>query len=302
MSRGSATLACFVLVGIVVVAYCIVSGTTPFPNTEEGVQFNPGARADRAEPIDADEVLTDDSSKGPTSPRSESSSRQVEREEPADPAESLEPGRSGSGYFSARRRRSKSNDTKVSTSWAPVLNDEALPCTGPKEPVNFQTFSVGPAIDDFAFTGGERRCGGGSPATRVNYVSYIYGKCVPPRGEGGCQPPLEIQTWPACQRYFAKYSFRGEPLPHNWLTPVDGAQVLEINFTLDQRIEVSSGESTIVIFSPDRSLAIEAAEMLRSEERQSPIATVARELRDNDSSRLAPPAEGSIEGGLSCRT
>ena len=41
---------------------------------------------------------------------------------------------------------------------------------------------------------------------REDLVSFIYGDCTP-GDEGGCAPPLEIQTWPACDRWYAQYNF-----------------------------------------------------------------------------------------------
>jgi hypothetical protein len=185
--------------------------------------------------------------------------------------------------------------------WKPILNEEALPCTDPGQPVNFETLSAGPSIDGLPLTHTERRCGeGGSPATRANYLSYIYGDCEIVEGATGCQPPLEIQTWPACQRFLAKYSFRGEPLPHERLVTQGDAEVVEFNFALDKRIEVYTGSSTVVIFAVDRGLAVRAVEMLRLEEEGKPPATHPDDLKNGSPGRLGPPAEGSLEGDLSC--
>lgn len=185
--------------------------------------------------------------------------------------------------------------------WNPVVNDEALPCTGPRQPVNFENFSAGPSVDGLPLTYTERRCGGGPVATRVNYVSYIYGDCEIAESATGCQPPLEIQTWPACQRYLAKYSFRGEPLPHRRLEKRDGAEVVEFNFALDKRIEVYTKEVTVVIFATDRSLATRAVEMLRSEEKRDPPAAQPDELERDAVGQLGSPAGGAMKGELSCQ-
>ena len=48
--------------------------------------------------------------------------------------------------------------------------------------------------------------GGGSNA----YIS-AYGTCTPPAGDGGCAPPLQIQTWDACRRNLGAYDRQGRP-------------------------------------------------------------------------------------------
>lgn len=186
------------------------------------------------------------------------------------------------------------------SNWGAVLNDDALPCTGPRAPLNFGTFSVGPSINGLPLTSTERRCGGGPVATRVNYLSYIYGDCTIPPGETGCRPPLEIQTWPACQRFLAKYSFRGRPLPHRFLSNGAGAEVVEFSFPAGNRIEAYTGGSTVVIFAPDRDLAVDAVAMLRPEEEESPPASGPEDLKTERTERLEPPEQGSMEGALSC--
>jgi hypothetical protein len=185
-------------------------------------------------------------------------------------------------------------------SWAPVLNDEALPCTRSGAPANFETYSVGPSIHGLPLTHTERRCGTGPVAARVNYLSYIYGDCQLPPGETGCRPPLEIQTWPACQRYLAKYSFRGKPLPHRFLSTNGDAEVVEFSFLAGNRIEVYTNASTVVIFAPNRDRAVEAVEMLRPEEEEEPPASTSEDLRSEHPDRLEPPERGSLEGTLSC--
>jgi hypothetical protein len=211
-------------------------------------------------------------------------------------------GSSGDGSMLVKDEPARSAQPAAdSDHWSPVFNDEALPCTGPREPVNFETFSVGPSIEGLALTDAERRCGGGPVATRVNYLSYIYGDCKIPEGESGCQPPLEIQTWPACQRFLAKYSFRGKPLPHRYLPTSDGAKIVEFNFAFDKRIEVYTKYSTVVIFATDRARAVEAAEMLRQEARRKPPTSNPQGLNGGPPDRLKPPAQGSMEGDLSCQ-
>jgi hypothetical protein len=184
--------------------------------------------------------------------------------------------------------------------WAPLMNDEALPCTALHAPVNFETYSVGPSIDGLKLTHTGRRCGTGPVAMRANYLSFAYGDCEIPPGETGCRPPLEVHTWPACQRYLAKYSFLGKPLPHRFLSSGDGAVVVEFSFVAGNRIEVYTKSSTVVIFAPNRDLAVRAVDALRAEDIKEPPAKKPDDLSEENPDRLDPPTAGSLEGALSC--
>ena len=105
-----------------------------------------------------------------------------------------------------------------------VLRHEALPCTGPKDPINFEIFSAGPSVAGVPMTDFTRRCGGTTPVDEppANFTNYIYGHCKIAEGDTGCEPPLEIQTWPACQRTLSDYSFGGKPIPYRRLPSLDG--------------------------------------------------------------------------------
>jgi hypothetical protein len=182
-----------------------------------------------------------------------------------------------------------------------VLRHEALPCTGPSDPINFEVFSAGPDVAGVPMTEAARRCDPGALADELasNYFAYVYGKCQP-RADTGCLPPLQIRSYPACQRTFADYSFEGKPLPYKELPPVGGAKVREIEFLVDHRIEIYTGDSTIAISAADWSLAEEALQLLRGQPSGTPPATTASSLAQEPQGRLEPPAKEAIEGGLSC--
>jgi hypothetical protein len=182
-----------------------------------------------------------------------------------------------------------------------VRRHEALPCTGPREPINFDVFSAGPAVAGVPVTGASRRCDAGALADEVtsNYFAYVYGDCQP-QPEAGCLPPLQIRSYPACQRTYADYSFDGEPLPYTELPPIDGAKVYEIEFLVDHRIEIYTGTSTIAISAADWSLAEEALDQLRGQTSGEPPATSAASLANESQNRLQPPAKEAIEGDLPC--
>ena len=199
-----------------------------------------------------------------------------------------------------------SNETESST-WVStderVSKQEALPCTGPKDPINFEIFSVGSSISGLPLSGTARRCDPGAPADEApaNYVSYLYGHCEIAEGATGCALPLEIQTWPACQRSLAEYSFDGKPLPYRELPEASGAKVVEIGFALGHRVEIYTNSSTIVIFAADPALAREAVSLLRSQEIDTRPVTAGDTLEEEPLAQLKPPSEGATEGELSCQ-
>lgn len=181
-----------------------------------------------------------------------------------------------------------------------VMRREALPCTGEREPINFEVFSAGPAVAGVSMTGVVRRCDAGALANEStsNYFAYVYGDCQ--ALAGGCRLPLQIRSYPACQRSYSEYEFEGKPLPYKELPPVGGARVREIEFLVDHRIEVYSGTSTIVISAADWSLAEEALRLLRGQPSGESPSGTADSLAQETQQRLDPPINGAIEGDLPC--
>ena len=84
-------------------------------------------------------------------------------------------------------------------------------------------------------------------------TSFIYGTCEP-TGDGGCAPPLEIQTWGVCSRL---------PPPKR----VDGLQRIRgVLASFDGRspqIELYAAAGTVVVFADTYERARAAAEQLR---------------------------------------
>lgn len=183
-----------------------------------------------------------------------------------------------------------------------VKRGEALPCTGLKAPINFEVLSAGSQVAGLPMTDTIRRCDTASPADEspANRITYVYGDCELPEGEGGCAPPLQIQTWPACQRSKAGYSFEGKPLPFRRLPSHGGAEVVEFNFALESRIEVYTKSSTVVIFADNRELALEAIESLAPQEVGEVPVTNPANLRGAPPAGLAAPSDGAVEGDLPC--
>jgi hypothetical protein len=119
----------------------------------------------------------------------------------------------------------------------------------------------------------------------VETVSFIYGECLVPEGEGGCAPPVSVQVWPACFRNPSLY--RAPPLgPPFERTSVRGvpAEVFEDG----TRMELHTGKATVVIFGGRRGVP-DIAQALRGVN----VPVSAGEV-------LPPPAAGVMSGELRC--
>jgi hypothetical protein len=134
---------------------------------------------------------------------------------------------------------------------APCLKDRHLPA--------FKAYSLGARFAGLALTGVVRDCfvppSGhvvGPGPRNVTWISTaIYGSCTPEGAEGGCGPPLEIQSWPECDRNYAPYG------PPSDLTPrisygLSGSHKLptvSLEHGLSNRIEMYEGRTTVVVFT-----------------------------------------------------
>ena len=124
----------------------------------------------------------------------------------------------------------------------------------------------------------------------ADFVSFVYGDCVA-HDEQGCAPPLEIQVWPACKRNLALYDSSAQvsaapeaPVPE----PATVRGVQAAFFRDDDRLELQTGRSTVVVFGGSRSRVLEVAAALR------PVGTSA------STTPLPAPSPGAVAGTLSC--
>ena len=185
-----------------------------------------------------------------------------------------------------------------------VQERKALPCTGLDDPINFEVFSAGPMVAGLPMTDVARRCDAAAPVDEApaNRITYFYGDCEIAEGATGCAPPLQIQTWPACQRNMAGYSFEGKPLPSRELPSSGGAKVVEFIFALESRTEVYTDSSTIVIFADDPEITRQAVELLIPQQTGQPPATSRAGLAEAAPQRLDAPRIGATEGVLKCES
>jgi hypothetical protein len=118
----------------------------------------------------------------------------------------------------------------------------------------------------------------------AEYVSFVYGDCVP-ESDAGCAPPFEIQVWPACRRHLALYgSSSGPDLDRVAVRGVPAA-VLDGG----TRLELQTGRSTIVVFADTRQRLSRIAQDLRS-----------LDGRTASGVPLPPPDPGAVDGRLAC--
>lgn len=158
---------------------------------------------------------------------------------------------------------------------------------------NFTLYSAGESFEGLPLVGITRRLD--PPASlsdvplpsRANFANFIYGDCKA-ESDSGCAPPLQIQVWPACERTLSSYSLTpaGDPLPHDDTT-VRG--VPAAFFEEGGRLEVYTGEVTIVLFGQDRGQLLRAAAALRAENGGV-----------GPDAKLPAPAAGALEGKLEC--
>ena len=175
----------------------------------------------------------------------------------------------------------------------------AEPCTPADEPTNFARFSLGESLGDLPLEAVRRRCVPASSKTLVseNFVSYLYGECDASKDEGICAPPVEIQTWPACERSLSSYEeMPGVEMPHSPISSLGKAKIVKFDDGL--RAEVYTDDSTVVIFGMSTGQVDQALDELQVEDPNSPTTEILKS--DVASQSLEAPDRGSMQGESSC--
>jgi hypothetical protein len=175
---------------------------------------------------------------------------------------------------------------------------DKLVCTPAEKPANFRLYSLGTRFAGLPLTAVLRTCGNPQPVPgdnpklpatyRSNSVTYIYGDCTPPAGEGGCAAPIQLQISPACERNVAQYERRPK------LTRRRGVP----SAALDRALELYTADSTVVIFTGDRHLmrrAVSAVQRVRRGDAPAVVPPILKVAK-----RLPPPVHGAIAGKLRC--
>jgi hypothetical protein len=159
------------------------------------------------------------------------------------------------------------------------LPSQNAPCQGRRHLPAFTSYDLGPSFDGLPRTGGAHECYAAGTGRRhfqivgpyprsVAWISYVdYGTCTPEGFEGGCADPLEIQSWPECDRnlYTDGRATSPKALPPRSSYRLSGSQKIPtaaLSYGITTQIEMYTGQTTIVIFSGGPSLALSAAHAL----------------------------------------
>jgi hypothetical protein len=140
---------------------------------------------------------------------------------------------------------------------------EEAPCLKQRHLPAFTAYNLGDTFDGLPLTSVERSCLAppagkhrlGEPASVAWTSDAIYGTCTPEGSEGTCDDPLEIDSYPECDRNFSSY---GVVEPARALRPrksffLGGSyKIPTVAFEYGRfgtRLEMYTGQTTVVIGS-----------------------------------------------------
>lgn len=140
---------------------------------------------------------------------------------------------------------------------------EEAPCLKRHHLPAFTAYDLGRTFDGLPLTSVERSCSApppgrhrlGEPASVVWTSNATYGTCTPEGFEGGCGPPLEIESSPECDRNFSSYgvvkSARAlRPRRSFFLSGSHKIPTVAFEYgRFGARLEMYTGQTTIVIGS-----------------------------------------------------
>jgi hypothetical protein len=203
---------------------------------------------------------------------------------------------------------SDSSSTGATTTSASVTDPTTsalalLPCTASDQPANFPTYSLGSSFETLPLTEVNRVCELPSPTElpRNNFVEYIYGDCTPADpAEASCQPPLAIQSWPACERNLSSYAQGPEEFQIPY-TPTQLRGVPGAIFENGLRDEVYAGDTTVVVYGSDPDETTRAVNALQQDPPGAPPGALAALSGLNPGGSLPQPVQGALSGQLPCR-
>ncbi len=136
---------------------------------------------------------------------------------------------------------------------------------------DFMVYHAGPSFEGLSVTGASRHHVATDPEFpelgRQDNVTYLYGECPTPindeaaQVEGGCLPPIEIQSSPLCEKHKNLYQD-----PEVGVTPfkektIKGAPAA--SFSGGRILEIYTGNTTISIYGKDPAQVLRFADALR---------------------------------------
>ena len=174
------------------------------------------------------------------------------------------------------------------------VNGGAEPATAAYDcgPVDFDHYDAGSEVEGFRKTETFRQCEDAGAPTRINTVTAVYGSCAA-HGDAGCAPPVQISSSPACERNLALYEKYpgppGAPRVEYRRTSLRGLPAAI--FDSGRRIEIYTGDATIVVYGENKGLTRAAAIRLSGVGHGRPIGMT---------EDLPAPVDGALEGELTC--
>jgi hypothetical protein len=158
---------------------------------------------------------------------------------------------------------------------------------------DFDRYDAGASVEGHKKSKLVRRCEPdvGAP-TRINMSVTFYGSCEPAGSDGGCAPPVQVQSWPSCEHNLAlyeKYPAADGTTEEYTRTTIRG--VPAAIFEAGQRIELYTARSTLVVFAENKGLARATANHLVG-------VHAGRLVRATED--LPAPAKGAMEDMIDC--
>jgi hypothetical protein len=157
----------------------------------------------------------------------------------------------------------------------------------------FQYYNLGSRFAEAQHGQRIRRCDRPYPGepTRANYYAFVYDRC-----RSGCDPPVSVQTWPACERHAHSYdpppgTDDGFEVQHGRMFALRSAKARFYEYRT--RLEVYTGNVTVVLFGRGSVQLRRAARALRTARGVSP--RVGRYP-----ARLPAPSAKALSGRLRC--
>lgn len=166
--------------------------------------------------------------------------------------------------------------------------DQFKPCVA-EPPPPFERYWLGQSFDGLPLTDEGYLCAGSIRPPefgRTNQADAIYGDCD--ASDGGCSLPAQVQTWPACDRWYGIYP---DPRYGGFFDRPDLTRIRGVpgaRFEDGTRIELYIGDVTVVVFADSPERAERAVAALRPRTSEGPVA------------ELPAPLRGAVSGRLDC--